>query len=65
MDDFIDGLCKRRLCLPSNIDIKLLRKGALKNCKTCECGGASQHIACVFDSNDSYFKTIELWDKYV
>lgn len=65
MNQFIDTLCKRRLCLPSNYDINLLRSGKATNYKTCDCIGTSQHISCTFDGKLSCFKTIELWDKYV
>ena len=65
MEEFIDNLCKRRLCLPSNVDINLIRSGQTKSYKTCECLGASQHIACALGSNASCFKSAFIWNKYV
>ncbi len=65
MDRLLDSMCRRRLCLPSNFDIDLLRSGKTLNCTTCECIGQSQHIACTFGSGDSCFQTFELWNKYL
>ena len=61
----IDTMIKRRLCLPSNIDIDTFRKGQLNNISTCNCGNSSQHIACTFDSAKPCFEPPKLWDKYV
>ena len=58
MDKFLDSMCRRRLCLPSNFDINLLRSGKALNYKTCECIGQSQHIACTFISSKSFLKPL-------
>ncbi len=65
MEQFIDNLCKRRLCLPSDVNIDLVRSGQAKHCKTCEYIGASQHIACTLGSNGSCFKSPFIRDKYL
>ena len=45
MDNMIDRLCLKRLCLPSNTDIDLLHNGKVKS-NLCNCD-TSKHIAIV------------------
>lgn len=67
MNNLLDRMCLRRLCLPSYIDINDLRKGTIKSCCS-ECN-MSNHIACIYEGKicekGSYFQSLELWDKYV
>lgn len=62
MDTFIDKLCLKRLCLPSNTDINLLRNGIIKY-NSCACD-TSKHVAACFKEKQ-YFKCVKLWNKYV
>ena len=56
MDLLIEKLCKQRLCLPSNSDINLIRKGFIKN--NINYCGDSNHIACIFDSKSKSISKI-------
>ncbi len=62
MDNFLNKLCLRRLCLPSTTDMKDLRSGCVKS-PMCDCGN-SHHIACTFEKGYC-FQSFELWDKHV
>lgn len=52
MEEIMNKMCLKRLCLPSNININDLRNGTIKQSiyNKCHC---SNHIACTFnDSNN-------------
>ena len=62
MDTIIDKLCIRRLCLPSNTNIELLRSGNIKS-HICACD-TSKHIAVIYKERQ-YLKCIKLWNQCV
>jgi len=49
MEDILNQLCIKRLCLPSNININDLRNGVIKTC-TCK-NNFTKHIACTFNDD--------------
>lgn len=63
MNSILDKMCLKRLCLPSNTDIELLRSGNIK-CSMCDWGN-SHHIACTFEGKSYCLKGHNIWDKYV
>ena len=50
MNSFLDKLCLKRLCLPSNIDINLIRNSSIKH-SDCACD-TSKHIAVCFKNGN-------------
>ena len=54
----VNDLIYKRLCLPSNISLDLIKNGQYVT-KNCECGD-SHHIACIFEKN-KYFQNFIVW----
>ncbi len=61
MDNLIESLILRRLCVSSLCSIFDLRNKTIKsNCIDCN---GSNHIACVFISKGSHFQSPILWNQ--
>jgi cytidine deaminase len=58
MNNLLDNMFIKRFCLPSNIDIESYKNGK-QNLSQCVCGNHN-HIACVLQGKDYYYKKTKI-----